>query len=134
MDPHGETKHARRLAKARRSVERIGVPTIERHIFLCVDTAEAGCATKKRMMASWRYLKRRLRDLGVPRRGHVMATKCRCFGVCTAGPIAVVYPDGTWYGMCDEVALDRIIREHLLGGQVVAEYVIGTPNMPRPAS
>ena len=56
-----------------------------------------------------------------------MSTRCRCFGVCTAGPIAVVYPDGTWYGMCDEVALDRIIREHLIGGQVVAEYALRRP-------
>jgi len=127
MEPRGETKYERRLAKARHRAERLGIPTVERHIFLCVDTAEVGCASKKRMLASWRYLKRRLRDLGVPRRGHVMATRCRCFGVCTAGPIAVVYPDGTWYGRCDEVALDRIIREHLIGGQVVTEYALHTP-------
>ena len=36
--------------------------------------------------------------------------------------------------MCDEVALDRIIREHLLGGQVVAEYALRMPDTPCPRS
>jgi (2Fe-2S) ferredoxin len=62
-----------------------------------------------------------------------MATRCGCFGMCAAGPITVVYPDGTWYGMCDEVALDRIIREHLLGGQIVTDYVIRAPQAARDA-
>jgi len=32
--------------------------------------------------------------------GGVLRTKADCLRVCTSGPIAVVYPDGTWYRDC----------------------------------
>ena len=35
----------------------------------------------------------------------------------------VVYPDGVWYGGLTEVAIDRIVQEHLVGKQVVEEHV-----------
>ncbi|MEZ4635065.1 MAG: hypothetical protein R2856_08845 [Caldilineaceae bacterium] len=42
---------------------------------------------------------------------------CGCLGVCASGPILVVYPDGIWYHGVDEERLNRIYREHLLGGR-----------------
>ena len=42
-----------------------------------------------------------------------------CFGLCEAGPVVIVYPEGAFYSRVKVEDVDEIVAEHLIKGRIV---------------
>lgn len=107
------------MSKLTKKLSKVGVPVARKHLFFCIGP---DCCRKEAGAELWDHAKARTRDLPAP----MMRTKAACFRICCEGPWLVVYPEGTWYGNMTPQRLDRILDQHVVGGQPVQEWVVAT--------
>lgn len=97
-----------------------------RHIFFCMNQRSSGEAACEQhgATAAFDHCKRRVKELGLAGPGQVRVNKAGCLDRCAGGPVAVVYPEGTWYTYVDTSDLDEIVESHLQRGEVVERLLL----------
>ncbi len=102
---------------------------ISHHLLLCATPSKALCCPDPAVgVASWDALKRLVRELGLedPARpeGIVLRTKADCLRLCAGGPILLIWPEGTVYGGVSPERIESILREHVIGGKPIEQWII----------
>lgn len=96
------------------------------HIFFCLNQrsgGEASCGDHD-AQASFDHCKKRVKAAGLSGPGGVRVNKAGCLDRCAGGPVAVVYPEETWYTFLDKHDIEEIVESHLKNGQVVERLVL----------
>ena len=87
------------------------------HVLVCGGT---GCTSSGSQQLMERF-EQQLKEKGLEKEVKIVRTGC--FGLCEAGPVVIVYPEGTFYSRVKVEDVDEIVSEHLLKGRKVQHLV-----------
>ena len=87
------------------------------HVLCCGGT---GCTSSGSAQLIERF-EQKIAEAGLDKEVKVIRTGC--FGLCEAGPVVIVYPEGTFYSRVRVEDVDEIVSEHLLKGRKVQHLV-----------
>ena len=96
-----------------------------RHIFFCLNQRDGeACCADHDAEAAFARCKARAKAAGLMGPGKVRVNRAGCLDRCAGGPVAVVYPEGTWYTYVDQADIDEIVESHLVHGRVVERLLL----------
>ncbi|MBM5797081.1 MAG: (2Fe-2S) ferredoxin domain-containing protein [Cyanobacteria bacterium M_surface_7_m2_040] len=109
---------------------------VSHHLLLCATPTKALCCPDQALgAASWETLKRLVRELGLedPTRpgGVVLRNKADCLRICTDGPVLLIWPEGIVYGGVTADRVERIVREHVIGGRAIEAWIVRRYSLQR---
>ena len=87
------------------------------HVLCCGGT---GCTSSGSTQIIERF-EQQIQEKGLDKEVKVIRTGC--FGLCEAGPVVIIYPEGTFYSRVKVEDVDEIVSEHLLKGRPVQHLV-----------
>ncbi len=90
---------------------------IRSHVMVCGGT---GC-TSSNSAAVIAEFEKQLAEKGIDKEVKVVRTGC--FGLCEAGPVCIVYPEGSFYAHVQPADVERIVEEHLIKGRIVKDLL-----------
>ncbi len=104
----------------------MGIPQPAFYIFKCEQSSPPGmpkpsCVNPK-TQDLFQHLAQSLMQKGII--ATVQPVRSGCMNRCNAGPVVLVEPGHVMYAGLDKAKIDRIIEEHIMGGNIVEEYVI----------
>ncbi len=106
--------------------KKMGIPQPAFYIFKCEQSAPPGMpkpsCVRPETQDLFQHLAQSLMKKGII--GTVQPIRSACLNRCNAGPVMLVEPGHTMYVGLNKEKIDRIIDEHIIGGNVVEEYVI----------
>jgi (2Fe-2S) ferredoxin len=95
--------------------DKLKITSIRKHVFLCIGPE---CCDPEVGQATWEALKQELKDRRLSLTDHPHAcyrTKAACLRVCRDGPIAVIYPEGTWHARLSAADIPDFVTNHIEG-------------------
>ena len=99
----------------------------------CSCAPATSAARPRSGQAAWDALKKELKDRGLSLSTGPNAcyrTKVGCLRICQGGPIAVVYPEGTWYAGMTADRIPLFVQQHLVEGRPIEEWVFAENPLP----
>ena len=90
---------------------------IRSHVMVCGGT---GC-TSSNSAAVIAEFEKQLQEKGLDKEVKVVRTGC--FGLCEAGPVCIVYPEGSFYAHVTPENVTKIVDEHLIKGRIVKDLL-----------
>jgi NADP-reducing hydrogenase subunit HndC len=96
---------------------------VVRKVFICTN---GKCASSGTAHGIYEELMALIHERGLDDYDAPLRVKCLisgCLDVCENGPVMVVHPGATYYQRVDHNALQRIFDQHLLHGEIVADFV-----------